>query len=115
MINRMNEFEPADDLCDDVHLAACLDIKYSDLRWTMLNDPSRLPKPFWLSRRPSWPWSQLQAWLAAGQPRDFEFPPGDFMPAAITAFCKGRPDDLYAEWAALDADTWGVFYKESAK
>ena len=104
MINRMiADFNVDEDLCNDVTLCAMLDWRYSEFRRVMRSEPHKLPEPFWLSSRPSWPWRQLTAWQQAGSPEHFDLPASDFMPSGISTYDKGRPEEPYAIWASLDA------------
>lgn len=96
----MNDFNFSEDLYHGVHLAAVLDIRYSELRRIVTDDPDRLPTPVWFGELPFWPIEQIGDWLDAGQPRRFGRHALEYLPAALEYHDSGRPDQPYAGWDA---------------
>lgn len=75
------------DTADDILLtvpefADVLDERASTLRDWLANDPGRIPRPlvFKGTGLVRWPLVQINAWIAAGAPRDFEHDAAEFVP-----------------------------------
>ncbi len=74
------------ELIDISQFADCFDLVGQDVRDAIKNDPGRYPVPLYFSGQARWPWGQLFAWVRAGEPRNFNLPATDFVPAAISAY-----------------------------
>lgn len=73
------------ELIDIPQFADVFDLVGQEVRDALKSDPGRYPTPLYFSGHARWPWAQLQAWVRAGEPRDFSLPATDFVPAAIAA------------------------------
>lgn len=94
----MKTFAPYHTLYHGVQLAAILDLRFSEFRRIVTDDPGALPQPIWLGTSPYWPTDQIGEWIDVGAPRDFGLHALSYLPAEFRKHDTGRPPQPFAGW-----------------